>query len=328
MYDQKIHALVSDLDLEKWLADNLKDRKMFQKFLYLWNSADIYYDAYFDWQINPSSINHFDFIKKHIDKKKKIAIISLGCGNASQEKQMLIELKNQWYDFSYFGVDISRRMLTLALENLKWLNIDKRFILADIMSEYFRQEISSLTKDYDVRFYCFLGRTFCNTNQTNSTDSFYNLLDKEDFLRFDIYTREKDDDITNSKIFDRYNQYILDHKNEKKINFQFSVLEKLWINYLGWNFILEMEKEDPIWSLVFSFYYLFTKKVIISFRNEKIHILPWEKVELYQIRNYYTPKLLDFFSHHNFDSIDYKSEPYLWDRFFHSQFLFKKNSFL
>jgi|GEM_PF-4624700 hypothetical protein len=30
-----------------------------------------------------------------MDKSKKLAIISLGCGNSSQEKQMLIDLKNQ-----------------------------------------------------------------------------------------------------------------------------------------------------------------------------------------------------------------------------------------
>jgi hypothetical protein len=164
MYDQKIHALVSDLDMEKWLIDNLKDRKMLQKFLYLWNSADKYYDAYFDWQIDPSSINHFDFIGKYLDKNKKLAIISFGCGNSSQEKQMLIDLKNQWYNFTY--------------------------------------------------------------------------------------------------------------------------------------------------------------------RNETVHILPWEKIELYEIRNYYKPQFLDFFEQHNLKNVDYKSEPYLWDWLFHSQFLFKKNIIL
>jgi len=328
MYDQKIHALVSDLDMEKWLIDNLKDRKILQKFLYLWNSADKYYDAYFNWQIDPSSINHFDFIGKYMDKSKKLAIISLGCGNSSQEKQMLIDLKNQWYNFTYFWVDISRKMLTLALENLADLDIEKRFIMADIMSEHFRQEISTITKNYDVRFYCFLGRTFCNTNQTNSTDSFYNLLDNNDFLWFDVYTRENDDEITKSRILDRYNRYIIDHDNEKKINFQFSVLESLWVNNLDWKFVLDMKSEKSIWSLVFSFYYFFTKKSIISFRNETVHILPWEKIELYEIRNYYKPQFLDFFEQHNFKNVDYKSEPYLWDWLFHSQFLFKKNIIL
>jgi hypothetical protein len=69
---------------------------------------------------------------------------------------------------------------------------------------------------------------------------------------------------------------------------------------------------------------LFTKKAIVSFRNEKVHILPWETVELYNIRNYYTPKLLNFFSEHNFNNIDYSSKKYLWDWLQHSQFLFKK----
>ncbi len=324
MYDQKIHALVSDLDMEKWLIDNLKDRRMLQKYLYLWDSAEAYYNAYFTWQIDPATIKHFDFIGKHMDKTKNIAFISLWCGNASQEKQLLIDLKKKWYNFTYFGVDISRRMLNFAINNLKDLDIEKRFILADTMSDHFRQEISGMTKEYDTRFFCFLWRTFCNTNQTNSTDSFYNLLDAKDFLWFDVYTRSEDDSQINLKIFNRYNEYISEEKNEKKVNFQFSVLKWLWVNPKDGRFVLEMKKESTIGTLVFSFSYLFTKKAIISFRNETVHILPWETVELYDIRNYYTPRLLDFFSEHDFNSVDYSSEKYLWDWLQHSQFLFKK----
>jgi hypothetical protein len=47
-------------------------------------------------------------------------------------------------------------MLNLALKNLEEVNIEKRFVLADTMSEDFRQEISGLTKNYDSRFFCFL----------------------------------------------------------------------------------------------------------------------------------------------------------------------------
>jgi hypothetical protein len=46
-------------------------------------------------------------------------------------------------------------------------------------------------------------------------------------LRFDVYTRESDDIQTNLKIFNRYNEYISDEKNKKKINFQFNVLKSL-----------------------------------------------------------------------------------------------------
>jgi hypothetical protein len=196
--------------------------------------------------------------------------------------------------------------------------------LADTMSEHFRQEITTITKDFDSRFFCFLWRTFCNTNQTNSTDSFYNLLWKEDFFWFDVYTRENDDSQTNLKIFNRYNEYISDDKNKKKVDFQFSVLKWLWVKASDGRFVLEMKKEAIIGTLVFSFLYLFTKKAIISFRNETIHLLPWENIELYDIRNYYTPKLLDFFSEHSFENVDHYSSKYLWDWLYHSQFLFKK----
>lgn len=324
MYTNKIHALISDLDMEKWLIDNLKDRKMLQKYLYLWSSADDYYNAYFDWQIDPTSIDHFDFVGKYMDKSKKIAIISLWCGNASQEKKLLIDLQDKGYNFTYFWVDISRRMLNFAIENLKDLDIDKRFILADTMSEHFRQEISWMTRWYDSRFFCFLWRTFCNTNQTNSTDSFYNLLDQEDYLWFDVYTRDDNDSQTNLKIFNRYNEYISEEKNKKKIAFQFSVLKNLWIKESDWDFVLEMKKENSVGTLVFSYSFLFNKKVVISYRNEIVHILAWEEVWLYDIRNYYTPQLLQFFEEHNFINVDLKSKNYLGDWLKHSQFLFRK----
>jgi hypothetical protein len=47
-------------------------------------------------------------------------------------------------------------MLNFAIDNLKDVNIKKRFILADTMSEHFRQEITTITKDFDSRFFCFL----------------------------------------------------------------------------------------------------------------------------------------------------------------------------
>jgi len=47
-------------------------------------------------------------------------------------------------------------MLNLAIKNLEDLDIEKRFVLADTMSEHFRQEISGMTKNYDSRFFCFL----------------------------------------------------------------------------------------------------------------------------------------------------------------------------
>lgn len=324
MIETKIHTLLSDLALEKWIIDNVKNRIVEQKYIYLWKWAQAYYNAYSNSQFDPEQSDIFDFISKYLDKKNKFAIISLGCWNASQEKKLLTDLKSNWIDFTYFWVDISRSMLDLAIENLQDLDVDKRFIFADIMSEDFKQEIVRLTRWYSSRFYCFLWRTFCNTNQTNVTDSFYNLLSKEDYLLFDVYTRKEDDNTVRLKIFNRYSEY-LKPENISKTHFQFSILDMLWIPRENGKFKLDMKKEDSIWALVFTFWFFFEKKTKIVYRNEQMNILKGETVELYNIRNYFTDKFLNFFKEHDFHIVEYYTKPYKEDWLYYSQFLFKKS---
>lgn len=323
MKNTTIHTLVSDLELEKDIIDNVKNRLIEQKYIYLWKWAEAYYNAYSNSQFDPNNDLVFDFLKKYFDKNKKIAIISLWCWNASQEKPLLTQLSKYWYNFTYFWVDISRSMLDLAIKNLKELDIDKRFIFSDLLWDNFKQEIIWLTKWYSNRFYCFMWRTFCNTNQTNVTDTFYNLLSDDDYLLFDVYTRKQDSNNVKLKMFNRYSEY-LKPENINKTNFQYSILEMLWIPRENWQFKLEMKNEDSIWALVFSFWFYFQKKTKILFRNETLHILKGETIELYNIRNYYKDKLLDFFKEHDFKIVDHFTTSYKEDRLYYSQFLFKK----
>ncbi|MFZ5341788.1 MAG: hypothetical protein ACOZBL_04555 [Patescibacteria group bacterium] len=56
-----------------------------------------------------------------------------------------------------------------------------------------------------------------------------------------------------------------------------------------------------------------------------MNILKGETVELYNIRNYFTDKFLNFFKEHDFHIVEYYTKPYKEDWLYYSQFLFKKS---
>ena len=87
--------------------------------------------------------------------------------------------------------------------------------------------------------------------------------------------------------------------------------------------LLKTSKEEALWTLLFTFYFLFTKKTIISFRGEIIHFLPNEKIDLLSIRAYHSKTLINFFKEHNFKFIK-TNDNKISDELTKSQFLFSK----
>lgn len=73
------------------------------------------------------------------------------------------------------------------------------------------------------------------------------------------------------KLFDRYTEYL---NNEKLNLFQFTPLEKIGVPFENGKLTLETYNEKAVGTMVFTFSFLFTKKTVISFRNETIHFLP------------------------------------------------------
>ena len=115
-------------------------------------------------------------------------------------------------------------MLRLADENLAELKCPKHFICADIMTKNFKEEILRLTKDFDKRIVGFLGCTFVNHNQTQITDTLYNMLEKNDYLRFDVFARPDTTQHSDYKIFKRYEGLL---QNQKMLDFFFYALHNL-----------------------------------------------------------------------------------------------------
>ncbi|HNW55677.1 MAG TPA: class I SAM-dependent methyltransferase [bacterium] len=312
-----INSLVSDLELDKEMIDCLKNRGLEQKFLYLDNGAKFYYEAYG----RPSEAPSVDLLVKsyceviinQFKKKQHIALISLGCGDASSEKIMLKKLKDEGFNFTYFGVDSSRQMLDLAVKNLAELKIDSQFLCADIVSEDFCGEISQLTDEFDCRGFLFLGGTISNFNQTNIIDSLYSVLKKNDFLFLDIRIRNSLDTTEDLQLFNFYSRYLKDKEIVQWLN---RPLRDVGIDTNCGTLNLEMVKEKSIGAILFKFSFLFNKKFVIRLRNDIIHFLPEERVELLHIRAYYPEDLNNFFKEHNFKLAQSLTNKEIRDGFF------------
>ncbi len=317
------------------LIQHFKKRWLDQKFLYFWWWAEQYYGARPKNDPSQSLLSHsdlkkgFDYVERFeanlidIVRGKHFALISLGCGNSCQEKPLLIELTKQGLDFVYIGVDSSQSMLELTQENLKditWLKI--HLVCADIFSLHFVRNIRNITSHYEMNIFSFLGRTFGNLNQTSITDSLYNILRPDDYVRFDALSRDPNDTQMKIRLFDRYSSYL---RNENKNDFYLTPLHKVGVPSDHWKMILETSNEPSTWAMVFGFYFLFTKKTVVNFRWEVIHFLPDERVNLIDIRNYDWQTLIDFFENHNFQLINHEKGS-IYDHFQMSHFIFKKPS--
>lgn len=242
--------IISDTDLNKELLDNLMSRDLEQKFQYLEEGASLFYRGFDSKEENelneflgPSDYANFFFDNFSLKNGEKVAIVSLGCGNASPEKKLLRELEKREIDVTYFGVDSSKEMLDLAEENLSDVNIKKKFILADITTEVFEDEISSMLQEYQQRFFSFLGGTFNNPNQTSIADRLFNLLEKGDFLWLDITTRKDLSATNNMRLYWQYEQYLQD---KEEMNSTFYPLKKVGLDMDSGKMELKMLSEEAV----------------------------------------------------------------------------------
>lgn len=295
-----IISLLSNNDLEKELSKDVRERWLEQKLFYATKKmAKNYYDSVV--LTDFSEKDYEAFLKNNISKKEKTAIVSLGCGNASREKYALEQMKKNGYDFIYIGVDTSEHMLKMAIENLKEIKIEKKFVQIDITNDGFKDVIAELAGDCDKRMYMFLGGTIGNVNQTNVADVLYNILQKGDSLWVDVRIRpslSKEDDI---KLFKQYSSRLT---MPEELSFYFGPLGNIGASIKSGTMGLKVSGEKSVGSLLFIFYFKIQKKIVIDFMGERTHLLPSEEVELFNIRAYHPKTLINFFKEHEFKLID------------------------
>jgi len=316
------YNLISDTDLDIELLRNLKERKLEQKHFYtIREAAVLFYQQhrkvprpYFNNSLNNDDYLNF-FQTNIINQKENIAIISLGCGNAQFEKNILNKVYYDGLKFTYIGVDSSKHMLNLAQDNLLDCKFGKNFICADFGSYNFRSEVGYLINKYDNKLFILAGSTLGNITPTYISDMLANLLNESDHLWIVVALREgvrKEDDF---KIFYHYSDYL---KESSIKEHYFSPLKRMGVSMEDGQMTLDMEEEKSVGALKFIFSFVPNKKIIVKFREEIITILPEEKIELFNIRAYDKETFINFFKEHDFECVVSESKGN------RGQFLFRK----
>lgn len=244
----------------------------------------------------------YEFIKKHcLDKTKKTAFISLGCGDGRREKEILRSMKNEGYSFTYVGIDSSMPMLELAQKNLDEIDCDQEYICADFASSNFKSYINHYIENFDLKIYAFIGGTIGGVEQAYIMDSLKELVSAGDFLWIDCQVRIAISPLEDKKLFDRYLEYSHDPDT---INFIMSPLTKLGVTKDQGSMYFEMIDETPVNCIRFKFGFKFKEKVLAEFRGEKMIFSMGEMIELINIRVYDRDSLVDFVEDRDFILID------------------------
>ena len=344
-----MYSLITDAELEEELLQWLKQRSLDQKFLYIQEWANVYYDMVKEKskeQKEQTGKFIWDSIRKFEDTKKDqkptffpnesllsnfmkdrnyrsypSCLISLWCGDARQEKRLLEELAKSHPQVSYFAVDSSKEMLQLAENNLKNIKLKKTFIQADFTQKKFSQEIDQRTKDKEIRIFSMLGSTLWNPNQTEIITSLHNMMWPSDLLRFDISTREKITEENTQIMINEYRAMLTDPSIQRR-NLRLLAKHGLNIEEDG-QLELAVGQEEELGITLLKYYYKFKKDTTLTIANENLKFLTNDRITLLHIRNYHTPKFLEFMNKMGFKLFDSQKQRDTED-ITRTQFLFAK----
>lgn len=302
--NNRIYNLISDATLSDELSYCLRNRTLEQKFLYMQKWASNYYDV-----VNTDDVYYSDypydlfveFGNKYIfSKDKKMAIVSLWCGNSDIESYIFEHIHNT-YHIDYYWVDSSKNMLELSIERMKNIeNVHKNFICADFSTNEFRREIAQLTITNEVKIYTFFSNTFGNINPNNIIDILYNLLKSGEKIWLDVRLRYGKTTKDNLKDFEKYYAYL---SNDEMTKLFLNPIEKLHIMADSWEFSLKTNNIEYLEAINYQYSFVFNKKVSVTIKNETTTILPWEELQIVNIYTYDADGLINFFEGHNFKLI-------------------------
>ena len=302
--NSQVYNLISDATLSDEFSYCLRNRKLDQKFLYMQNWAKDYYAV-----VNTDNVYYWsypyelfvDFGEKYVfSKDKKMAVISLWCGNSDIESFIFEHLQHT-YRIDYYWVDSSKDMLDLSIKRMKHINnADKNFICADFSTNEFKRELSQLTVNDDIKIFTFFSNTFWNINPNNIIDILYNLLKSGEQIWLDVRLRSGKTTKDNLKDFEKYYAYI---SNNEMTNLFLNPIEWLDITKNNGDFSLKTNNLEHLEAINYQYSFVFNKKVSVTIKNETTTILPGEELQIVTIYTYDPDGLVNFFEGHNFKLI-------------------------
>lgn len=316
----RIYNLISDAAMSEEFSDWLRTRWLEQKFLYIDEGADLFYNDVRKNHINETNKVLLEANKAKYNEELKevrdamkipntrpVSFISLGSGNSEREHDLITDIQNH-YDLTYYGIDSSRDMLQMWIETMQDVSwCQKNFLCADFSSTDFKRELNNMTHFNEYRIFAFIGNTFGNITQTNIIDILYNLLNPGEMIWLEVCLRQwlhaKDDMETSA---DRYEKMKVFEKS------LFYPLKKIGVPYDNGFLTMTCQKEVGLNALQCIYSFKFTQKTVIESKWETITILPDEKVSLLKIYLYDPDGLIYFFQEHWFDFVYKKLNPTRW----------------
>ncbi len=299
-----LYSLILDADLNDDFVESFKIRDIDQKFLYLNEWAELYYqekktDFLYDYHgINNKILSHLK-IEDYFNLSKNL-FISLGCWKSYMEEIIFKKLLDKNIKFDYYWVDSSKAMLNMSFETLKNIELKQKYVLADFFSREFRNEILRLSESYESRVYTMFNNTFWNFIQTRIINNLNNMLRVGDKLWIDVRMR---DGLSVSSNLEMFNKYCTSLESSFRQKFFDNVFSRFGIPKQNYSYYISTRNDDVLWALVFDFIAKFSKKTKFDMYGNEIIILPNEDVKITHIYTYDSKKLISFFKEHGFKII-------------------------
>ena len=316
-----IRTINSEVEIRRDLYRAFKFNRTFeQKAFYLGDGASIYYinlEKKYDLKKTSDWQKRYNFFKENFLKNnEKIAFVSLGCGNANREMEMLEQAHKEGYEIDYYGVDSSMAMLELAEEYTKNCNFSRSFICGDFSGENFRRELNKLLKSYSKRLFGLFGNTLGNVPQNYMADTLRNMLNEGDILWLEVNVLKDQSDETAASMFERYMTFVTEEHSK---NFFRYPLKDFGIDPEKGELTVEMKKISPLKSLLFTFGFNVKEKIELDLDDEIVTLLPGSVVTMHDIMAYSVDDLIEFFKNRGFGFVQ-KS----WDGGYLAQIAFVK----
>ncbi len=300
MKKETLMSPVLVLTPEKTIVGNavrsLKEsRKIVQNFFYLTEGASSFYLYRSDDLKEMDASDECAFLVRHASLKinHSLAFVSLGCGNAAPDLPLLRRMHACKIPASYFGIDSSGAMLSLAEQNTGLMRMKPVLILGDFTLPDFKARFVPLVNGFDRTLYAMMGGTFGNTGQKDLCGALSRLLEPHDILYVDVVPLEK------GKAFGRLKaRYATLPENYERFFSQ--VLERMSIrkdfgHYEG----EEAMETDPV-AYRHTFFFRARTAFSVSVGGRSIPFKNGERMELLTIRAYDMCSLQAFFEANGF----------------------------
>jgi hypothetical protein len=304
-------------NLEQGYLQRFQESKtVCQNLFYTANGASSFYSYR---QVDLQEINWEDeyrfFLRQPFwSPDHNLAFVSLGCGNAAAEKPLLHHSYAAGYQVAYFGVDSSRAMLELAVENLADEDFARTFILADFTLPDFADNLDVCLEGSDAAIYAVIGGTFGNFDQHAIADVLARLIPSGDYLYLDVVPRP-DAASGDMQLRGRFARL-----PENLRQFFDRLLARLNIPRDAGEVHGEEIPEGNLETLRYTFYFRATSSVTFPCFDSEVTLAPGERIELLSIRAYDPAALQAFLADRGFAlqgtyMPDVGRLQHLWQRF-------------